>query len=122
MPPKYVKTIREKLFYEYAKLISRSAFNGQLQYGFITNKFKELKSYYAFRKIRNFVSVEIHPHNDTILIYLTLDPNTKKLENGFTRDVSNIGHLGAGNLEIILKNSDDFNRAKTLITKSYESN
>jgi hypothetical protein len=25
-PPKYVKTIQEELFYEYAKLISRSAF------------------------------------------------------------------------------------------------
>ncbi len=44
MPPKYVKTIREELLYEYAKLMSRSAFNGQLQYGFVTSKFKELNS------------------------------------------------------------------------------
>lgn len=44
MPPKYVKTIREEIFYEYAKLISRSAFNNKLEYGFITNKFKELKN------------------------------------------------------------------------------
>jgi len=44
MPPKYVETIREELLYEYAKLISRSAFKSQLQYGFITNKFKELKN------------------------------------------------------------------------------
>ncbi len=44
MPPKYVKTIREEIYYEYAKLMSRSAFKGQLQYGFITNKFKELKN------------------------------------------------------------------------------
>ncbi|MDR3608945.1 MAG: HNH endonuclease signature motif containing protein [Ignavibacteriaceae bacterium] len=43
MPPKYVKTIQEEIYYEYAKLISRSAFNGNLQYGFITNKFKELR-------------------------------------------------------------------------------
>ena len=44
MPPKYVKTIREEIYYEYAKLMSRSAFNRKIQYGFVTNKFKELKS------------------------------------------------------------------------------
>jgi hypothetical protein len=44
MPPKYVKTIREEIYYEYAKLMLRSTFHGQLQYGFITSKFKELKS------------------------------------------------------------------------------
>lgn len=43
MPPKYVKITHEELLYEYAKLMSRSAFNGQLQYGFFTKKFKELK-------------------------------------------------------------------------------
>jgi hypothetical protein len=43
MPPKYVKTIQEEIYYEYAKLISRSAFNGSLQYGFIANKFKDLR-------------------------------------------------------------------------------
>ncbi len=44
MPPKYVKTMREELFYEYAKLISRTVFNGQLNYGFIINTLKEFKS------------------------------------------------------------------------------
>jgi len=44
MPPKYVKTIGEEIFYEYGKLISRSAFNGTIQYGFVMNKLKELKS------------------------------------------------------------------------------
>jgi hypothetical protein len=44
MPPKYVKTVREELLYEYAKLISRSVFNGSLNYGFIINTLKELKS------------------------------------------------------------------------------
>jgi hypothetical protein len=44
MPPPYVKTIREEILYEYAKLMSRSAFNGKLHYGFITSKFKKLKN------------------------------------------------------------------------------
>jgi len=42
MPPPYVRTIREELLYEYAKLISRSAY-GSLQRGFITDRFKKLR-------------------------------------------------------------------------------
>ncbi len=42
MPPGYVKTIREEILYEYAKLISRSAY-GTLQRGFITEGFKKLR-------------------------------------------------------------------------------
>jgi 5-methylcytosine-specific restriction endonuclease McrA len=42
MPPPYVKTIREEILYEYAKLISRSAY-GTLQRGFITERFRKLR-------------------------------------------------------------------------------
>ncbi len=42
MPPPYVKTIREEILYEYAKLISRSAYNS-LERGFITDRFKKLR-------------------------------------------------------------------------------
>jgi hypothetical protein len=42
MPPAYVRTIREEIFYEYAKLISRSAY-GSLQRGFTTDRFKKLR-------------------------------------------------------------------------------
>ncbi|MGA9365226.1 MAG: HNH endonuclease [Bacteroidota bacterium] len=42
MPPPYVKTIREEILYEYAKLISRSAYN-KLERGFITDRFKKLR-------------------------------------------------------------------------------
>lgn len=42
MPPAYVGTIREEIFYEYAKLISRSAYRS-LQRGFITDRFKKLR-------------------------------------------------------------------------------
>lgn len=43
MPPPYVKTIREEILYEYAKLISRSAY-GSLQRGFITDRFQKLRN------------------------------------------------------------------------------
>jgi hypothetical protein len=42
MPPKYVKTIKEEIFYEYAKLISRSAYRS-LERAFITDRFKRLR-------------------------------------------------------------------------------
>ncbi|MBM4136887.1 MAG: HNH endonuclease [Nitrospira sp.] len=43
MPPPYVKTIREEILYEYAKLISRSAY-GSLERAFITDRFKKLRN------------------------------------------------------------------------------
>ena len=42
MPPAYVRTIREEILYEYAKLISRSAYRS-LERGFITDRFKKLR-------------------------------------------------------------------------------
>jgi hypothetical protein len=42
MPPGYVRTIKEEIFYEYAKLISRSAYKS-LERGFITDRFKKLR-------------------------------------------------------------------------------
>jgi 5-methylcytosine-specific restriction endonuclease McrA len=42
MPPKYVKTIQDEILYEYAKLISRSAY-GNLERAFITDRFFKFK-------------------------------------------------------------------------------
>jgi len=43
MPPAYVNTIHQEILYEYAKLISRSAY-GTLQRAFITERFNKLKN------------------------------------------------------------------------------
>ncbi len=43
MPPPYVRTIKEEIFYEYAKLISRSVFTGQINYRFVSDRFKALR-------------------------------------------------------------------------------
>jgi predicted transport protein len=42
------------------------------------------------------------------------------LEPGFTRDVSNVGHYGTGDLEITLVKPEDLERAMPLIKRSYE--
>jgi predicted transport protein len=82
---------------------------------------KTTKFYIAFRRIKNFASIEVHPQSCELLIFVKVDPDSITLENGFTRDVRNIGHFGTGHLEIRLKNEDDLERAKPLINQSYET-
>lgn len=42
-PPKYVKTVRDLIFWLYAELIARAAgFEGN--YGFVVSRYKKLKS------------------------------------------------------------------------------
>jgi hypothetical protein len=43
VPPGYVRTVEEEIFYEYAKLISRSAFDGRINYRFVSDRFKALR-------------------------------------------------------------------------------
>jgi len=44
MPPPAVKTIRDLIFWQYAKIISESAGPGKKQYAFVMNRFKKLKT------------------------------------------------------------------------------
>jgi len=80
----------------------------------------QLKYYVAFRKIRNIACVEIY--TSKILIHLSIDPATVELIKDFTRDMSNIGHYGTGNLQVTIKNEVDFERAKPLIERAYNEN
>lgn len=75
--------------------------------------------YIAFKRIKNFACVEFRPTTGKILIFVKVDPSTIQLEAGFTRDVSNVGHFGTGDLEITLSKAEDLDRAKPLIDTSY---
>ncbi|NLO78131.1 MAG: DUF91 domain-containing protein [Methanomicrobiales archaeon] len=83
---------------------------------------KTTKFYAAFRRIKNFTTVEVFPPSNQMLLYLRLNPDEITLEEGFTRDLRNIGHLGTGDLEIVIRSDEDLERAKPLIIKSYEEN
>ena len=83
---------------------------------------KILRDYIAFKRIANFLTLEVHPQARKIVIFVKVDPDKIKLENGFTRDVRNIGHFGTGDLEIAIKSDQDFERAKSYIIQSYEDN
>lgn len=82
---------------------------------------KTLKFYVAFKRIKNFACVEVHPKTGKILVYVKVDPDSVPMENGFTRDVRNIGHFGTGDLEIRLSSRDDLERARPLLNRSYEA-
>lgn len=80
----------------------------------------KLKLYCAFKKIKNIACIEIRVKS--IMLYLRLNPNDFKFENGFTRDVSKIGHWGTGDIEITIKNVEDFEKSKEHIIRAYEIN
>ncbi len=81
---------------------------------------KQLKYYIAFKRIKNFVCLEIFAESGIVRAFLKVDPSTLKLEEGFSRDVTEIGHFGTGNLELNIRSMDDFARAQPLLQQSYE--
>ncbi|MBV6693134.1 DUF5655 domain-containing protein [Serratia quinivorans] len=85
---------------------------------------KELKFYTAFQKIKNFVSLQIWaPQRDPQLrLYLKLNPKQVELSSGFINDVTDKGHWGTGDLEIIVRNKDELNKSKLLIERAYQEN
>ncbi len=55
-------------------------------------------------------------------MYLKLDPEKITLEEGFSRSVKGVGHWGTGDLELIIKQIEDLEKAKPLIEQSFEQN
>ena len=79
-----------------------------------------LKLYSAYKKIKHVVCLEIRMKS--IMVYLRLDKSDVELVEGFSRDVSTIGHWGTGNVELTIKNESDFIKAKDYILKAYQLN
>lgn len=80
-----------------------------------------LKHYIAYRRLVNVASVIFRPKYQAILVYLRLDPDTVVLEEGFTRDMRGIGHLGTGDLEVRLVSAADLEKAAPLIRRASEA-
>lgn len=78
------------------------------------------KHYIAFRRNRNFASVQIYNQKRVVRAYLNLDPDTVDLDPIIMRDVRQIGHFGTGDLEITLKSKKDIEKVSDLIKRSYE--
>jgi predicted transport protein len=80
---------------------------------------KTTEYYIAFRRMKNYVTVEFRTQANKLLVYAKLNPATVHLEPGFTRDVTKIGHFGSGDLEITLASPGDLERAKPLLDRAY---
>jgi predicted transport protein len=78
---------------------------------------KELDQYVAFRRLKNFACVKVRTKD--LQVWTRLDPSSVPLEEGFTRDVSQIGHAGTGDLEIRIQSAADLERAQPLLLRSY---
>ena len=81
---------------------------------------RRLKLYSAFRRLKNFVSVVMY--GNRMLVMLKINPDTLQLEDGFSRDVRQIGHWGTGDLELTLRNEADLEKARPLLERSYQEN
>jgi predicted transport protein len=82
---------------------------------------KDLKLYAAFKKIKNFLSVVVLPQKKDPRLHLYLKlPASSAEGDGFTRDVSNIGHWGTGDFEVVIRTQADLEKAKSLIVESYQ--
>ncbi len=79
------------------------------------------KQYVAYRRIKNFACVEVHPQSKKLLVFVKVSPDEVQLDAGFSRDVRKIGHFGTGDLELTLTSARDFERAKPLLVESYQA-
>ncbi|MBX9426448.1 DUF5655 domain-containing protein [Streptomyces lateritius] len=80
-----------------------------------------LRHYLAYRRLVNVASVIFRPKHEVILVYLRLDPDAVVLEEGFTRDMRGVGHLGTGDLEVRLASAADLEKAAPLIRRAFEA-
>lgn len=81
---------------------------------------KFLKHYIAFMRIKNFTAVQ--PMKSLLKLWLNLNPDEFTLEEGFSRDVREVGHHSSGNLEIDVHCAEDLEKAKPLIELAYQKN
>lgn len=79
-----------------------------------------LKVYIAFARLKNFLAVQ--PNKTFLKAWLNLDPDELDLSDGFLRDMRKIGHHSSGHVEVDIHNSEDLERVKALIEKSYWAN
>ncbi|MDA3961069.1 MAG: DUF5655 domain-containing protein [Planctomycetota bacterium] len=79
------------------------------------------KYYVAFKRLKNFACLEVHPSAKKVNLFLRLNPDDVDLHGGFTRDMRGIGHYGTGDLEITITTTADLERALPLIQASYEA-
>jgi predicted transport protein len=85
-------------------------------------QFKTTHFYLAYRRIKNFACVQVHPKSRKLLVFVKVEPTPAVIVPGFARDVRKIGHYGTGDLEITLSDLADLEKAKPLLLQRFEAN
>jgi predicted transport protein len=62
----------------------------------------------------------MEPQQQKVTLFVKLDPKSVKGPAGISRDVSDVGHYGTGDLAITLKAPADFEAAKPFLKQAYE--
>ncbi|HUT59177.1 MAG TPA: DUF5655 domain-containing protein [Phycisphaerae bacterium] len=79
-----------------------------------------LNWYIAYKRLKNIACVQLKTQSSSLLMWLPLDPGTVNLEEGFSRDVRDVGHHGTGDLELTVRSLEDLEKAKPIIQRSFE--
>lgn len=82
---------------------------------------RTLNDYIAYRRLRNFATVQFQTQKDCMLVFVNVDPDGIVLEPGFTRDRRTKGQIGVWSLEITVDDDADLERARPLLIRSYEA-
>ena len=77
------------------------------------------KFYVAYKASQNIVCLETKQKK--LVLFLKLDPKRSAGPKGLSRDVSQVGHYGTGDLEITIASQSDLDLAKPFIKKAYEA-
>lgn len=80
---------------------------------------KELRLYVAFTRLRNFACLA-PMKKGWFKVWLHLDPDSIQMEEGFSRDVRNVGHWGTGDVEVSLRSQEDLERLRPLMERAYQ--
>lgn len=77
------------------------------------------KNYIAYKTSQNFACLQTYKKKLTL--FLKLDANEVNPMPKQGRDVSEIGHFGTGDFELIIKDLADFEETKHLINEAYKN-
>lgn len=77
------------------------------------------RHYIAYKTSQNFTCIEVQKKK--LMLFLKLNPEEIKDLPKQARDVRKIGHFGTGDLEITIKNIEDFNDTKYLINEALKN-
>lgn len=100
----------KELYYKFRNMI--------IEWGNVTVEAKKL--YIAFKGSNNITDVVIQ--NKQLKIFVNLKSNELDDPRGIARDITNVGHWGNGDYEILLNKNSNFEYIMSLIKQSWKKN